>query len=326
MKRFYFLRFSKLAAILLIALFALPLLALAQGGLVPCTGPTCNFCHLFVLARNIMKFLILTLAMPIAALLFAWAGILYITAAGNTGQIGRAKKIFADVLLGLVIAVAAALIVDLILRTFTGNDLKFWTRYDPTRCEAAAPGGEVVTATATEGQPPPPPPPPPPGGDEFQQNQDTLTLLSTFPAVQWLGAVGDSCAGLDGKKVSALTNKAELSAKAPLTVCYSGCSTSPVACKPGTGTLNPSALGALTFLAQEGTGFTITSISTGSHSKTSQHYALRAVDISTSAGNYPALLAKLQSIPAVSDAFCENKSGKIGCTDASVNHIHFEVQ
>ncbi|MDP3735176.1 MAG: hypothetical protein Q8R39_01980, partial [bacterium] len=61
----YLLRSAIFAAVILCAL---PLLALAQGGLVVCTGPTCNFCHLFLLASKIVKFLIYTLAMPIAAL------------------------------------------------------------------------------------------------------------------------------------------------------------------------------------------------------------------------------------------------------------------
>ncbi|MDP3735523.1 MAG: hypothetical protein Q8R39_03800, partial [bacterium] len=214
--------------------------------------------------------------------------------------------------------------VDLILRTFTGQNLNFWTtdKYDVSKCEAAQVGG-TTPPPPTES---PPPPPPPPAGDPFQQNKETLALLSTLPAAQWQGATSGSCFNAAGAQVSAVTNRSELSAGVPLTVCSSGCNTSPIACKSGTATLNPNALNTLLFLAQEGVGFTVTSISTGSHSPTSQHYALRAVDISAPSVSYSALSAKLQTIPAVSKVICENSSGETACTDSSVNHIHFEVR
>ena len=165
MWKFPLLRFSKFATVLMaVVLLVSPLLALAQAPLLEgvCRGYDCTFCHLFVLLHKVIIFLIYTLAMPIAALLFAWAGILYITAAGNTGQIGRAKKIFGDVLLGLLVAISAALVIDLILRTFTNNDLKFWTDYDVSKCEAPITTSSpttTTTATTTTTSPPPPPPP-----------------------------------------------------------------------------------------------------------------------------------------------------------------------
>ena len=52
---------------------------------------------------------------PVAAVAFAWAGVLYLTAAGDEGKIGKAHAIFTDVLIGLGIVLSAWLIVKLIV-------------------------------------------------------------------------------------------------------------------------------------------------------------------------------------------------------------------
>lgn len=122
-------------SLLIIFAFSMtPLSASAQSTLVVCgTGNTvgisqssatgCQACHLFQLVDNIVRFLILV-SIPIASLLFAYAGFLYITAGGGHG-VEEAKGIFKDVFIGFVIALCGFLIVDTILRslvsgTFTG--------------------------------------------------------------------------------------------------------------------------------------------------------------------------------------------------------------
>ena len=88
----------------------------AQNGIVPCGGegqPDCDFNQLIILIQSIINFL-LFIAAPIAAVMFAYAGWLYLSAAGNQGQVEKAHKIFTTVFMGIVIALAAWLIVNVI--------------------------------------------------------------------------------------------------------------------------------------------------------------------------------------------------------------------
>ena len=98
-------------------IFAIPVFSFAAG-LVPCGGkgePVCDFNMLITLINKVINFVLFALAVPIAAIMFAYAGILLLFSGGNTAQKDKAKKIFGGVALGLVIAAAAWLIVHLIV-------------------------------------------------------------------------------------------------------------------------------------------------------------------------------------------------------------------
>ena len=100
----------------------------AAAGIIPCDGSTsspCDFDALIVLAGNIIQFLIVAVALPLAAISFAWAGIKLMTARGNENTIREAKAIFWYVLIGLIVVLAAWLLVYAIL---DGLGLKagFW--------------------------------------------------------------------------------------------------------------------------------------------------------------------------------------------------------
>ena len=107
--------------------WAIPQVSTAEG-LVPCGGydyddtgaligeePACNFGYIIVLAQNVIEFRIFKLAAPLAALVTAWSGFLYLTSAANPGQREKAKKILKNVVLGFIIALAAWLIVKTLL-------------------------------------------------------------------------------------------------------------------------------------------------------------------------------------------------------------------
>lgn len=98
------------------AVLLIPLAGAIAAGLVPCSGTACQMCSLAKLVQNVINFTIL-LAIPLAAVLFAWAGALYITARGDTGQIEKAHGIFGKVALGFVLALSGWLIVNTILVT-----------------------------------------------------------------------------------------------------------------------------------------------------------------------------------------------------------------
>ena len=80
----------------------------------------CQLCSLVALIDNVIRFL-LFLAAPIAALLFAYAGFLYFTSGGSEENVGKAKTIFKDVLIGFIIALCGYLIVDTLLRTLANE-------------------------------------------------------------------------------------------------------------------------------------------------------------------------------------------------------------
>lgn len=112
--------------------------ALAQlpdfsGPLVPCgttatgdTGPkACGACDLVSLSKNIINFLVF-FATFVAILMFVYAGFMYLTSAGNPAQISSAHKIFANVLIGFIILLAAWLLIDLVMKFFYGGSFGPW--------------------------------------------------------------------------------------------------------------------------------------------------------------------------------------------------------
>ncbi len=119
------LRFSQIKFI--IALLAISYLLLAassvSAALVPACGDPgnpCKLCHLFVLLKNIIDFLV-TLSFPLAGLVIAFGGILYLTAGGNPGQIEQGKKAITAAVMGIVIVLVAWLVVDTFLVVIAGG-------------------------------------------------------------------------------------------------------------------------------------------------------------------------------------------------------------
>lgn len=97
--------------------FAIILFAFVASGqekLVQCDGVTsqCDVDAFVALLVRVMNYLLFAFALPVAAVLFAYAGFLYVTAQGNEGQVSSAHKIFANVLIGFTLALGAWLIVN----------------------------------------------------------------------------------------------------------------------------------------------------------------------------------------------------------------------
>ena len=102
------------------------------GGIVPqeCRGSStvknCDLCSLAQMGQNLANFL-LGLTIPAAALLFAWAGILFFSSRGVPEQINRAKKIFMTVVIGFVIAIAAWTLISTVMNVLIqGSDFESW--------------------------------------------------------------------------------------------------------------------------------------------------------------------------------------------------------
>jgi hypothetical protein len=117
----------------IVLMVVVPGISLAQGapdsGLVHC-GITdkavlaahkdyanpCDFNSLMDLVNTVINFILFKMVVPIAAIMFAYAGYLLVTAGGETaGARTKAKSIFTNAIVGLIIAVAAWLIVSTIL-------------------------------------------------------------------------------------------------------------------------------------------------------------------------------------------------------------------
>ncbi|QQG37726.1 MAG: hypothetical protein HYS26_03805 [Candidatus Kaiserbacteria bacterium] len=121
-----------LLTLLLASFVVFPYAASAQNvipTLVECgnTGqPPCGICDLAKSAQNILNAGIY-IAIFISAVLFAYAGWTYMTAGGEGGKT-KGKEIFMNVFIGLALLLAAWLIVDTIMRVFTGAELGPWNK------------------------------------------------------------------------------------------------------------------------------------------------------------------------------------------------------
>ncbi|OGC83012.1 hypothetical protein A3D68_01310 [Candidatus Adlerbacteria bacterium RIFCSPHIGHO2_02_FULL_52_17] len=121
-----------------------------SGGLVTCTGINCNLCDFGQLIQNIINFLI-GLSIPIAVVMFAWAGILYFTSAGNKTNVTRAKGIFKTVFIGFILALTGWLVVQTVLSVLVKQDFYIGNHWNSLECEAneSRPG---VTRPITVGE------------------------------------------------------------------------------------------------------------------------------------------------------------------------------
>lgn len=94
------------------------------ASLVPCghtdeqtgviTNP-CSFNDALTMINAIIHFILFKLAIPIAAVMFFYAGFKLVTSGGSTENRGVAKKVFSSTVYGLVIAAGAWLIIRTIL-------------------------------------------------------------------------------------------------------------------------------------------------------------------------------------------------------------------
>jgi hypothetical protein len=63
---------------------------------------------------NLLRFIVIV-SIPLSALLFMYAGFLYLTARGNPGQISKASNIFISVAIGFAIVMGSFLFVKYLL-------------------------------------------------------------------------------------------------------------------------------------------------------------------------------------------------------------------
>ena len=92
--------------------------SLPLNSLVPCDNVTkvCDFTQLLNMVNEVIKFIIFKMAVPIAAIMFFYAGFSMVTAGEEAAHARtKAKEIFTNTVFGLVLAIAAWLIIRTIL-------------------------------------------------------------------------------------------------------------------------------------------------------------------------------------------------------------------
>ena len=65
----------------------------------------------------------LVFAVVMSAFLFAYAGWTMLTSGGSSELYSKGKRVFGNVLIGLIIILAGWIIIDTLLKTFTGGGL-----------------------------------------------------------------------------------------------------------------------------------------------------------------------------------------------------------
>lgn len=109
--------------VLIFFVLFLPCLVLAAP-LVPCGtsevgSQPCTFGNLADLFNRVMDFLLRVVLIPLAVMAIVFVGIQYVTAAGNPAKLSKAHEVLWDVLLGILIALAAWAIINTIFNVLT---------------------------------------------------------------------------------------------------------------------------------------------------------------------------------------------------------------
>lgn len=138
-----------LALFLSATLVVLPQAALAvePGGFVPCEGNECSFCDLVSMLQVIISWII-GIIFVIFAVLLVVAGFQLVFSRGNQSAQKDAKDKLINALIGIIIVLAAWLIVDTLMRAILPGDageIEGWGPWASVECfeqTFAAPAGD----------------------------------------------------------------------------------------------------------------------------------------------------------------------------------------
>ena len=106
---------------------------------VTCDGTSCSFCNLVEMANIIIIWLFGILFLIFAVIMFV-AGFGLVTAGGNEVALDAAKKKFQNALIGIIIIMAAWLLIDTIMKgLLTDGELKGWGPWSHVECQTQTP-------------------------------------------------------------------------------------------------------------------------------------------------------------------------------------------
>lgn len=98
-----------------------------------CTGVDCNACHLINLMNIILDWLF-GIMFIIFGFIIIVAGFELVTSGGNPGNKESAKKKLYNSLIGIIIVMAAWLIIDDLMRTIVGDNISGWGPWNKIEC------------------------------------------------------------------------------------------------------------------------------------------------------------------------------------------------
>lgn len=98
--------------------------AALAAGLVPCDGvDNCNTAAFFLGIDRIVNYFVFSLAVPIATIAIAWAGITMALHPAEEGKRTEAKKIIQATVIGLILTLGAWLIVNTLVKYLVKPDV-----------------------------------------------------------------------------------------------------------------------------------------------------------------------------------------------------------
>jgi hypothetical protein len=115
-----YIKLTSISVFITISGFFYPLQAEAQG-LVGCSGADdCDWDAFVGMITGLIGWLII-IATSVAALLFMYAGFLYLTSGGDDSKVKQAKAIFINTAIGFAIMLIAVLLVETIVDFLTSE-------------------------------------------------------------------------------------------------------------------------------------------------------------------------------------------------------------
>ena len=94
-------------------ILALPLISFADSLTPDCSGTTCGYADFMELIKRVISFAI-KVGVAFSAIVFAYAGWLYMTSGGDEGKVKQATEMLTKLLWGFLFALGAFLIVQLL--------------------------------------------------------------------------------------------------------------------------------------------------------------------------------------------------------------------
>lgn len=93
--------------------------------IVPECDPTttCGEAKLIELITNVINFMLVNLAAPLAVLFFLWGGFLLLTSGGSSNQVERGKKAITAAVIGLVIILSSIVIIHTFFDFFVNKEV-----------------------------------------------------------------------------------------------------------------------------------------------------------------------------------------------------------
>ena len=279
-------------------------LTLRSGDQITGLGTICTFCDFLTLIQNILNYTWWLITPIVIVIALIWGGaLMFISSAeGSVTQAQRGKKIIFNTLIGFVLVFGAWLIIDTVIKIL-GGKIGSNTATAPfgpwNKIECIAP---VVSTTL----PPPLPPPIPP---EVITTTGSAAICSKIRTNSRISYGSEDCKELlSTERVGAKRTIDDCASSQSPIICENGCNDKAVCKREPSVTINPKMLAALDILGQE-RAYTLSSITTGSHSPASCHYGGACVDVYVTPRTKDSMevLRKRMRTLGASSAICETK-------------------